>query len=108
MKTYILMKNVEGILASSDIKVKDIHGIYQNKCKGFWECKVVNLKMFEDTKRLDEYILKEIELDNSEIVTTYRLKDKNNIEDLNTHKKYKIPVFYNYDIKNKIIYDDLI
>ena len=107
MKSYILIKNVDDIISATDIKVKDVFGIYQNKCKGFWECKVINLRLFENTKTLDSYVLKEVELENEEIITTYKLHDRNNIQDAKTGKKYKIPIFYNYDIKNKIIYDNL-
>ena len=45
MRTYILMKNESNPINSEDIKVSDIYGIYQNRCKAFWECKVANIKL---------------------------------------------------------------
>ena len=103
MKTYILIKNNDNIPnTAEDIKVNDIYGIYQNRCKAFWECKVANLKVMteknsKNPKFLDSYILKEVNLETSEIITSYSLIDRNNIIDTNENK-YKIPTFYN-DIK---------
>ena len=50
MKTYILMKNDSNPNNAEEIKVNDIYGIYQNKCKAFWECKVANLKILKEKK----------------------------------------------------------
>lgn len=102
MKTYILMKNNTTPITSEDIKVNDIYGIYQNRCKAFWECKVANLKIMNDKdsknpKLLESYVLKEINLETSEIVTSYSMIDRNNIID-SEDNKFKIPTFYN-DIK---------
>ena len=102
MKTYILMKNNTIPITSEDIKVNDIYGIYQNRCKAFWECKVANLKIMNDKdsknpKLLESYVLKEINLETSEIVTSYSMIDRNNIID-SEDNKFKIPTFYN-DIK---------
>ena len=103
MKTYILIKNKKeiNIQNAEDIKVSDIYGIYQNKCKAFWECRVVNLKN-------NIYILKEINLETNEITNSFYLKDKTSIID-EKGENYKIPVFYN-DIKNDCndtIFNDL-
>jgi hypothetical protein len=102
MKTYILMKNNTLPITSDDIKVNDIYGIYQNRCKAFWECKVANLKIMneKDSKNpelLESYVLKEINLETSEIVTSYNMVDRNNVID-SENNKFKIPTFYN-DIK---------
>ena len=102
MKTYILMKNNTLPITSDDIKVNDIYGIYQNRCKAFWECKVANLKIMneKDSKNpelLESYVLKEINLETSEIVTSYNMVDRNNVID-SDNNKFKIPTFYN-DIK---------
>ena len=51
MKTYILMKNESSPENAEDIKVNDIYGIYQNRCKAFWECKVANLKIVQEQKK---------------------------------------------------------
>ena len=76
MKTYILMKNNTLPITSDDIKVNDIYGIYQNRCKAFWECKVANLKIMneKDSKNpelLESYVLKEINLETSEILLIF-------------------------------------
>tara|TARA_B110000971_G_scaffold150794_1_gene154004 strand:- start:93 stop:434 length:342 start_codon:yes stop_codon:yes gene_type:complete len=111
MKTYILIKNDIIPETAEDIKVNSIYGIYQNKCKAFWECKIANLKIMEDKKSknpkfLTTYVLKEINLETSEIITTYELKDRTNIVDINTNQNNKIPVFYNNI--NKTDYDNII
>jgi hypothetical protein len=102
MKTYILMKNDTIPITAEDIKVNDIYGIYQNRCKAFWECKVANLKIMnkkksKNPKLLESYVLKEINLETSEIITSYIMLDRNNIVDIENNK-FKIPTFYN-DIK---------
>jgi len=109
MKTYILMNNDSIPITAEDIKVSDIYGIYQNRCKAFWECKVANLKIMNKSKTknpklFESYVLKEIDLETSEILTSYIMLDRNNIVDIENNK-YKIPTFYN-DIKinNNIIY----
>jgi len=110
MRTYILMNNDSSPVTADDIKVDDIYGIYQNKCKAFWECKVTNLKIFEKSKNiksLRSYVIKEIELETSEIITTFELLDRNNIMDINTNEKFKIPVFYN-NVQNKNTYNNTI
>ena len=101
MKTYIIINNIETekIESADDIQVNTIYGIYQNKGKAFWECKVINLKIMEEQnsknpKLLKNYIIKEINLENNNIIMTYTLVDRNTIIDLNNYK-YKIPVFYN-------------
>ena len=98
MKTYILIKNKKdiNIQNAEDIKVSDIYGIYQNKCKAFWECRVVNLKN-------NIYTLKEINLETNEINNSFYLKDRTSIIDENG-KIFKIPVFYN-DIENDNSYN---
>ena len=53
MKTYIIMKYTNDINNAEDIKVNDIYGIYQNRCKAFWECKIANIKL--KINRLDLY-----------------------------------------------------
>ena len=95
MKVYILMKNETEPETAEDIKVEDIYGIYQNRCKGFWECKVANLKISKEnqTNCLSYYILKEINLESSEIIQTYNLIDRNNIID-SEKNIFKVPVFY--------------
>ena len=102
MKTYILINGISAPLTADDIKVKDIYGIYQNKCKSFWECKIANLKV---PGKPFKYVVKEIELDTCNIITTYRLENRNTIVNVNTGKQLKIPVFYNNepdkDIYNK-------
>ena len=92
MKTYILINSVSTPLTADDIKVKDIYGIYQNKCKAFWECKIANLKI---PGKPFNYVLKEIELDTCKIITTYKLENRNTILNVKTGEKLKIPVFYN-------------
>lgn len=92
MKTYILINSVSQPITADDIKVKDIYGIYQNKCKAFWECKIANSKIQE---RSFNYVLKEIELDSCEIITTYKLESRNTIINVKTGEKLKIPIFYN-------------
>lgn len=79
-------------ISADDISVKDIYGIYQNRCKAFWECKIANIKLEQSTT--NHYILKEVNLDTSEILTTYSMFDKNTIIDLDNNK-FTIPVFYN-------------
>ena len=98
MKTYILMKNDSTPDNAEDIKVNDIYGIYQNRCKAFWECKVANLKIAtkkntKNPKILKSYVLKEINLESNEILNSYYLDDRNKILDENNNS-YKIPVFY--------------
>ena len=102
MKTYILIKNDSNPDNAEEIKVNDIYGIYQNRCKAFWECKVANIKIMneKDSKNpelLESYVLKEINLETSEIVTSYNMVDRNNVID-SENNKFKIPTFYN-DIK---------
>ena len=96
MKTFIIMKSGNEPETAEDIKVNDIYGIYQNKCKAFWECKLANLKIMKENNlnHLKYYVLKEINLETSEILMTYKLIDRNNIID-NNNIKYKIPIFYN-------------
>lgn len=99
MKTYILMKNDSTPDNAEEIKVGDIYGIYQNRCKAFWECKVANLKIINEKKKnnpklLKSYVLKEINLESNEILNSYFLNNRNQILDEN-HNIYKIPVFYN-------------
>ena len=93
------MKNDSVPETAEDIKVQDIYGIYQNKCKAFWECKVANLKFMNEMdsnnpKLLESYVLKEIDLETSNIITSYMLKDRSFILDTN-NKTHKIPTFYN-------------
>ena len=54
-------------------------------------------KKSKNPKLLESYILKEINLETSEILTSFTLVDRNNIKD-NNENIYKIPTFYN-DIK---------
>ena len=96
MKTYIFMKYTNDINNAEDIKVNDIYGIYQNRCKAFWECKIANIKL--KINRLDLYCLKEINLETNEIINSYTLKDNDNIIDQDGDI-YKIPIF-NDDLKN--------
>ena len=96
MKTYIIMKYTNDINNAEDIKVNDIYGIYQNRCKAFWECKIANIKL--KINRLDLYCLKEINLETNEIINSYTLKDNDNIID-QYGNIYKIPIF-NDDLKN--------
>ena len=93
MKTYILLKNNNIVNNADNIKVSDIFGIYLNRCKGFWECKLVNLKN-KIQPNYKSYILKEINLETNEITNSYYLHNKNTIKDDND-KSYKIPIFYN-------------
>jgi hypothetical protein len=97
MKTYILMKNTENLINSDDIKVSDIYGIYQNRCKSFWECKIANLKL--ENNILDLYVINEINLENNIIENSYKLIDRKNISD-KFGNIYNIPSFYG-DIQNK-------
>ena len=97
MKTYILMKNNNNLSNAEDIKVSDIYGIYQNRCKAFWECKVANIKFKKDN--LDYYVIKEINLENNNIDNSYKLIDRLKVIDQN-NETYEIPVFYN-DIKKE-------
>ena len=106
MKTYILMKNRVNFKTVEDIAVSDIEGVYQNICKAFWECRVINLENFKKKKSLKEYIIKEIELETDEILTTYEILNKNTIVNLKTQKKHNIPVFEDY--KNSKIYERLV
>ena len=104
MKTYILMKNESNPENAEDIKVDDIYGIYQNRCKAFWECKVANLKIVQEQKKnspklLKSYVLKEINLETNEIINSFYLNNRNSICDDNGIL-YKIPIFYN-DIENE-------
>tara|TARA_B100001057_G_C22445788_1_gene793049 strand:+ start:120 stop:410 length:291 start_codon:yes stop_codon:yes gene_type:complete len=94
------MKFTNNINNAEDIKVNDIYGIYQNRCKAFWECKIANLKL--KLNRLDLYCLKEINLETNEIINSYTLKDRNFIidQDGNIHK---IPIFNNDIQKNNNI-----
>tara|TARA_B100000886_G_scaffold279491_1_gene203539 strand:- start:256 stop:570 length:315 start_codon:yes stop_codon:yes gene_type:complete len=102
MKTYILMKNINNLNNAEDIKVSDIYGIYQNRCKAFWECKIANLKLKKNI--FDFYVIKEINLENNNIDNSYKLIDRLKIID--EHKEiYEIPVFYN-DIKRE--FDDIL
>ena len=99
MKTYILMKNESNPENAEDIKVNDIYGIYQNRCKAFWECKVANLKIVQEQKKnspklLKSYVLKEINLETNEIMNSFYLNNRNSICDDNGIL-YKIPIFYN-------------
>jgi len=99
MKTYILMTNDSIPENAEEIKVSDIYGIYQNRCKAFWECKVANLKIANEKKNnnpklLKSYVLKEINLETNEIINSYFLNNRNQILDDN-NTIYKIPVFYN-------------
>jgi len=93
------MKNDNVPETGDDIKVEDIYGIYQNRCKAFWECKVANLSLMKkqdsnNPKLLESYSLKEIDLETSSILNSYIMKDRNNMIDLN-NKVQKIPTFYN-------------
>lgn len=93
------MKNDNVPETGEDIKVEDIYGIYQNRCKAFWECKVANLSLMKkqdsnNPKLLESYSLKEIDLETSSILNSYIMKDRNNMTDLN-NKVHKIPTFYN-------------
>ena len=100
MKTYILMKNESNPENAEDIKVDDIYGIYQNRCKAFWECKVANLKILKEKKNnLKSYVLKEINLETNEIINSFYLNNRNSICDDNGIL-HKIPIFYN-DIENE-------
>ena len=79
--------------------IRNIYGIYQNRCKAFWECKVANLKIINEKKNnnpklLKSYVLKEINLESNEIINSYYLNNRNQILDDNNNI-YKIPVFYN-------------
>ena len=99
MKTYILMKNDSTPENAEEIKVSDIYGIYQNRCKAFWECKVANLKIVNEKKNKNpklfkSYVLKEINLETNEIMNSYFLNNRNQIVD-DSNIIYKIPVFYN-------------
>jgi len=99
MRTYILMKNESNPINSEDIKVSDIYGIYQNRCKAFWECKVANIKLIKNTnknnpKLLKSYILKEIDLETNEIINSYYLNSRNSVLD-ELGIIYTIPIFYN-------------
>lgn len=99
MKTYILMKNDSTLTSAEDIKVEDIYGIYQNRCKAFWECKVANLNVIKKSESknenlLESYSLKEIDLESSKILNSFLMIDRNYIKDL-SETKYKIPTFYN-------------
>ena len=111
MKTYIIINNIENnkIDSVDDIQVHSIYGIYQDRGKSFWECKIINLKIMEEKKNknpklLKNYIIKEIDLKNNNIITTYSLIDRNTIVDLN-NEKYRIPVFYNTPISDKYLYE---
>lgn len=93
------MKNDSIPENAEEIKVNDIYGIYQNRCKAFWECKVANLKIVNEKKNnnpklLKSYVLKEINLESNEIINSYFLNNRNQILDDNNNI-YKIPVFYN-------------
>ena len=95
MKTYILMKNDSNPDNAEEIKVNDIYGIYQNRCKAFWECKIANLKILKEKKNnLKSYVLKEINLETNEIINSFYLKNRNSICDDNGYI-HKIPIFYN-------------
>lgn len=105
MKTYILMKNDSTPDNAEEIKVNDIYGIYQNRCKAFWECKVANLKILREKKNnLKSYVLKEINLETNQIINSFYLKNRNYICDDNGFS-FKIPIFYNEieDEKNNFI-----
>ena len=111
MKTYILMKNDSNPDNAEDIKVNDIYGIYQNRCKAFWECKIANLKIVKKLKNINDkllksYVLKEINLETNEITNSYELQSRNQIID-KYFNKFKIPVFYN-DIENEYKTDIII
>lgn len=101
MKTYILMKNDNNNVPETgeDIKVEDIYGIYQNRCKAFWECKVANLSLMKKKSSnnpilLQSYSLKEVDLESSNILNSYIMKDRNYMVDSQS-KIQKIPTFYN-------------
>jgi len=107
MKTYILMKNDSNPDNAEEIKVSDIYGIYQNRCKAFWECKIANLKILKEKnnlKMLKSYVLKEINLETNKILNSFYLKNRNYISD-DYGVLYKIPIFYNEieDEKNNFI-----
>ena len=111
MKTYIIINNIENKIIETvdDIQVNSIYGIYQNRGKAFWECKVVNLKIMEEKqsknpKLFKSYIIKEIDLEKNSIITTYTLEDRNTMFDLN-NEKYKIPVFYNTQSIDSYLYE---
>jgi len=98
------MKNESSPENAEDIKVNDIYGIYQNRCKAFWECKVANLKIVQEQKKnspklLKSYVLKEINLETNEIINSFYLNNRNSICD-DSGILYKIPIFYN-DIENE-------
>ena len=101
MKTFIIVNNLENLKANTanDIQVKNIYGIYQNKEKSFWECKTANVKLLDESNTnnlelLNTFVIKEIDLDTDNIITTYKMESKTSIIDINSKKKYKIPVIY--------------
>ena len=112
MKTYIVVQNNnDNIKTAENIKVNDIYGIYQNRCKAFWECKVANLKISEEKKSnkpilLESYVIKEIEVETDNIITTYIMESRNIIVDKSTDIKHKIPTFYNLT-HSKDKYDEI-
>jgi len=103
------MKNESSPENAEDIKVNDIYGIYQNRCKAFWECKVANLKIVQEQQKnslklLKSYVLKEINLETNEIINSFYLNNRNSICD-DSGILYKIPIFYNdieYEYNNYI------
>ena len=88
MKTFILTKN--NLDNFNEIKVNDIYSIYQDKFLSFSECLDINLKI-KNNKKLDKYIIKEINLDTDEVEKVYKILNQNYIIDINNNIKYKIP-----------------
>ena len=91
MIIFFIIKKDFDLNNIKDINIKDIYGIYQNKCKAFWECKIINLN---NNKIVNNYVLLELNLNNFKIINIYNLFDRNYIIDINLNK-YKIKTSYN-------------